>query len=61
MKTYTVKDHDFVSPFQAKSDDEAAEKALKILGFDWTEAEKMVKQYGNLGTLNKLGYELTIF
>lgn len=60
MKTYGVKDHEFVNPFTAKDNDEAAGKALKILGFDWVEAHEMIKRHGNLKTLKLLNYELKI-
>ena len=60
MKTYRVKDHEFVDPFKAKDDKEAAGKALRILGFDWIEADKLIKEHGTIKTLHILDYELEI-
>lgn len=58
MNTYGVKGHEFVDPFQAKNDEEAAGKALKILGFNYIEADKLIKKLGNLGALKHLEFEL---
>ncbi len=59
MKTYTVKDHEFVTPFKADTVEEAAKKALHVLGFEYG-AKNMIKLHGAVVTLKELGYELEV-
>ena len=60
MTTYKVKDHEFVRPFQAENDEQASRKALKILGFNYIEADKMIKEHGAVKTLQLLDYVLEV-
>ena len=55
--TYKVKGYDFVDPFEADTPKEAAEHALKILGFSFG-ARAAIKKDGPIATLKRLGYEL---
>jgi len=59
MKRYRIKDNDFVNPFEAKSDKEAAKKALEKLGFGFG-AKEDIKEKGAEQTLKDLGEELEI-
>ena len=56
---FTVADHDFVNPFPASTEEEAAEKAIKIMGFGH-ETRDRVERNGALIVLSELGFKLEI-
>jgi len=55
--TYRVKGYEFIDPFDADTEKEAAQKALKTLGFSFG-AREQIKKDGPIATLRNLGYEL---
>jgi len=59
MATYKIKDNDFVDPFVAKTAKEAAQMALKFLGFSFG-AREDIKKKGPEQTLKDLDFELEV-
>lgn len=56
---YKVKDNDFVEPFEADNEEDAAQKALVRLGFGFGSRDR-IKKYGSILVLHEVGHELEI-
>jgi len=57
--TRSGKVNDMVDPFKADNEEEAAQKALEILGFGYG-ARDRIEEEGPVATLDWVGYELEI-
>lgn len=56
---FKVADHDFVDPFTASNEEEAAAKAIKIMGHRFVTKDR-VKKIGALTVLAELGLRLVV-
>ncbi|MHA1592409.1 MAG: hypothetical protein ACTSUP_08060 [Candidatus Heimdallarchaeaceae archaeon] len=59
MSRYKVKDNDFVEPFYAETEEQAAGIAIKLLGFGHCTKED-VASYGSIHVLKHLDYSVEI-